>query len=52
LKLWLLIRETLTLLRKHKMYIIVPILLMLLVLALLAFYVGPGVAVTFVYSGL
>lgn len=51
MKLWLLLKETFRLIGRHKLYVLTPLLVMLLLLALLAFYVGPGAAVTFIYSG-
>jgi len=52
MKLWFLLRETYRFLRKHRRYILAPLLLLLLLIALLAFYVGPGAVVTFIYAGI
>ena len=51
MKLLMLLKEMLHLVRRHKLYVLMPLLLLLILLALLAFYVGPGVVVTFIYSG-
>ena len=52
MKLLYLYREGLELVKRHRLYFIAPLLLALLLLSLIAFYVGPGVVVTFIYSGL
>jgi hypothetical protein len=46
------LRETLHLVKKHKYYFLLPILLALVILTILAYQVGPAVAVSFVYAGL
>lgn len=48
----LIIREGWTLARKHRMYFLLPFLLLTALTALLIFKVGPGVIVSFVYAGL
>ncbi len=45
-------REMLHLVRAHKMYFIAPILFTLVVLTILAFYLGPTAVLTFIYAGL
>jgi hypothetical protein len=52
MKLWLLIRETFRFLKRHRRYVLAPLLLLLVLIALVAFYVGPGAVVTFIYAGL
>ena len=51
MKLWVLLREALHLVLRHRLYFLAPLLLLLVLLALLAFYVGPATVVTFIYSG-
>jgi ABC-type transport system involved in cytochrome c biogenesis permease component len=51
-KMMLMIRESLSLVRKHKIYFLLPLLLFLAVLTLLAFQVGPGIAISFIYAGI
>ncbi len=51
MKLWYLLKEAFHLVRKHKAYVLAPLLVMLALLALVAFYVGPGAVVTFIYAG-
>ncbi len=48
----LIIKESLTLVKKHKFYFLLPLFICLAVLALLAFHVGPGIVVSFIYAGL
>jgi len=45
-------KETLYLIRKHKAYFFAPILIILGIIAILVFYVGPGVIITFMYAGI
>jgi uncharacterized membrane protein len=52
MKLWYLLREMVRLMRRNRRYFLAPVLLILLLAALVAFYVGPGVVVTFIYAGL
>lgn len=52
MKLGYLSRQMWRLMRKNRMYVFAPVLLFLLLAALVAFYVGPGVVVTFIYAGL
>lgn len=51
MKVWYLLVEMFRLVKRHKMYFLAPILVMLVLLALLAFYIGPGALVTFIYAG-
>lgn len=52
MKLWYLLKEMIQLIRRHRVYFLAPVLLCLLLLALLAFYIGPGAVVTFIYAGI
>ncbi|MFZ2385604.1 MAG: DUF5989 family protein [Candidatus Omnitrophota bacterium] len=46
------LNETFHLIRKHKIYFLAPILIILVLLALIVFYVGPSVIVSFIYAGI
>ncbi|NLO91043.1 MAG: hypothetical protein GX410_03490 [Elusimicrobia bacterium] len=46
-----LLKEVFYLVKKHKMYFLMPILLVLAVLALLAYHLGPGIITVFIYAG-
>lgn len=46
------LRESFQLIRRHKLYFFTPILIMLAVLALLAYELGPAIVVSFIYAGL
>jgi hypothetical protein len=46
------LKEMAHLVWRHKLYVIAPILLVLVLLVLLAFYLGPTAFMTFVYAGL
>ncbi len=52
MKLWYLLRESARLLRRNKRYLLVPLLVLLVLTALVAIYVGPSVVVGFIYAGL
>ncbi len=52
MKLWFLLRETFRFLRRHRRFVLAPLLLLLVLVALVAFYVGPGAVVTFIYAGI
>lgn len=51
MKLWYLLKETWFYLRRHRTYFLVPVMVLLILVALVAFYVGPGAVVTFLYAG-
>lgn len=51
-KMLLMLRESWVLAKKHRMYFLLPFLILTAILSLLAFKVGPGVIVSFVYAGL
>jgi hypothetical protein len=48
----MIIRESFRLAKKHRMYFLLPFLVMLAVLTLLAYQLGPGFVVAFIYAGL
>jgi len=45
-------REMAFLIWSHKLYVIAPILITLVLLVLIAFYIGPTAFLTFIYAGL
>ncbi len=45
------LKEMFYLIRKHKLYFLSPILLILAFLAFLVFYIGPSVIISFIYAG-
>ncbi len=51
-KLWHISKEMFYLVRKHKLYFLAPVFLLFLILALLVFYIGPSVIVSFIYAGI
>lgn len=51
-KMLLLLRESVKLARKHKFYFLLPLLVLLAVLSLLAFQIGPGIVISFIYAGI
>ncbi len=51
-KLLLILRETLRLLGRNKLYFLAPILIMLAVLAFLVYSLGPVAVITFLYAGI
>ena len=44
--------ESWRLVRKHKLYFLLPILAVLVILTFLAYHIGPSVVVSFIYAGL
>ena len=52
MKLWYLLKEAMYFVRRHKGYVLAPVLMLLVLLALIAFYVGPTAVVSFFYAGL
>jgi len=50
-KIWYILKELSYLVRKHKLYFLAPILITLAILAILAFYIGPSVIISFFYAG-
>jgi hypothetical protein len=49
---WFIFKEMLHLIRTHKLYVISPVLLLLAVLVLFAFVLGPTAVLTFIYAGM
>jgi len=50
-KIFFIFKEMKFMIRKHKFYIITPILIILAILAFLIYYIGPAVIVSFIYAG-
>lgn len=46
-----LLRETMFLIRQHKLYFLAPLLVLMVILAVLFFHLGPGIAIAFIYAG-
>ena len=44
-------KEMLAMIRRHRMYFLAPILLMLAFLSFLVYHFGPAILTTFVYAG-
>jgi len=45
-------KESFYMLKKHKIYFLAPLLIMFAILALIAFYIGPSVIISFIYAGI
>lgn len=50
-KIIFIIKELLYLIARHKLYILAPILILLALLSLLVYYIGPAAIVSFIYAG-
>ncbi len=46
------LKEMFHMIKKHKIYFLAPILIILALLALIVFYIGPSVIVSFIYAGI
>ena len=46
------IKGFIQLIKKHKLYFLIPLLIIIAILALLAVYIGPAVQVSFIYAGI
>jgi hypothetical protein len=46
------LKEMFYLIRKYKLYFLAPLLIALVLLAFLAFYLGPSVVISFIYAGI
>lgn len=51
-KLKYLLREMGRLIKKHKVYFLAPLFFLLIVVALVCFYIGPSVVIAFIYAGI
>ena len=45
-------KEMFYLIKKHKIYFLAPILILLLLLTAIVFYIGPSVIISFIYAGI
>lgn len=45
-------KEMSYLVRKHKLYFLAPVFIMLSILAFLVYYIGPSVIISFIYAGI
>ncbi len=45
------LKETFYMIKRHKLYFIAPIFIVLAILAFLVFYIGPTVIISFIYAG-
>jgi hypothetical protein len=45
------LKESFYMVRKHKVYYLAPLLVMLAILTLIVFYIGPSVVISFIYAG-
>lgn len=43
--------EAAFLIRRHRLYFLAPVLIMLILLAFLVYYIGPTVVMSFIYAG-
>jgi hypothetical protein len=50
-KIGYILKESFYMIRKHKIYFLAPILIILAILALIVFYIGPSVIISFIYAG-
>jgi hypothetical protein len=46
------LKESFYMIKKYKAYFLAPVLIMLIFLALVVFYIGPGVVISFIYAGI
>jgi hypothetical protein len=51
-KIFFILKEMLFMLKKHKLYIVAPVFILLALLAILIYQVGPAVIITFIYAGI
>ena len=51
LKIVYILKESFYLVRKYKMYFLAPLFVILAILALVAFYIGPSIIISFIYAG-
>ncbi len=50
-KIFYLFRETFYMIKKYKIFFLAPLFILLILLALVAFYIGPSVVISFFYAG-
>jgi len=52
LKITYIAKEMFHLVKKHKIYFLGPLLVLLALLTFLVFYIGPSVMISFIYAGI
>ena len=52
IKIIYLLKEMIYMVKKHKIYFLAPILIILAFLAIIIFYIGPSVVISFIYAGI
>lgn len=50
-KILYILKEMMYLIRRHKLYFLAPVLIVLAFLAFIVFYIGPSVIISFIYAG-
>lgn len=50
-KVWYILKEMFFMIKKHKLYFLAPILIILAILAFLVYYIGPAAIISFIYAG-
>lgn len=50
-KVLFILKEMFYLVRRHKLYFLCPIFIILALLAFLVYYIGPAVVISFIYAG-
>ncbi len=51
-RVWLILRETWRLIRRNKVYFLIPIFIALGIIAFLVYTVGPATVIAFMYAGI
>jgi len=51
-KILYILKETFYLIKVHKVYFLAPLFIVLAVLTILVFYIGPSVIISFIYAGI
>jgi hypothetical protein len=51
-KILYILKEMVFLIKKHRLFFLAPILILLALLAILVYYIGPAAIVSFIYAGL
>jgi hypothetical protein len=52
IKIVYILKETFYMIKRHKIYFLAPILIILALLAIIVFYIGPSVIISFIYAGI
>ncbi len=51
-KIGYILKEEFYMIKKHKIYFLAPILIILALLAFIVFYIGPSAIISFIYAGI